>query len=134
MSTDLDLSKLSHSEKDALILMLLARLDEAHKLIAELQARIDDLTRPPKTPDNAVKFLSLKEYPTFLEDLASGFPANIPAGGAFGGDQLRVDVPRELRAHLARPEGVDAEVLGGGVVRRRPVSGDGVNGDGARMA
>jgi transposase len=53
VSTDLDLSKLSHAEKDSLILTLLARLDEAHKLIAELRARIDELTRPPKTPDNS---------------------------------------------------------------------------------
>jgi hypothetical protein len=53
VSPDLDLSKLSHAEKDALILTLLARLDEAHKLIAELQARIDDLTRPGKTPNNS---------------------------------------------------------------------------------
>ena len=48
VSTDVDLSKLSHAEKDALILTLMARLDEAHKLIAELRARIDDLTRPGK--------------------------------------------------------------------------------------
>ncbi len=53
MSTDLDLSKLTHAEKDALILTLLARLDEAHKLIAELRARIDDLSRPGKTPENS---------------------------------------------------------------------------------
>jgi len=53
VSIDVDLSKLSHAEKDALILMLMARLDEAHKLIAELRARIDDLTRPGKTPDNS---------------------------------------------------------------------------------
>jgi transposase len=53
VSTDPDLSKLSHAEKDALILTLMARLDEAHRLIAELQARIDDLTRPLKTPDNS---------------------------------------------------------------------------------
>jgi len=53
LSTDLDLSQLSHAEKDALILRLLARLEEAHKLIAELRARIDDLTRSPKTPDNS---------------------------------------------------------------------------------
>jgi hypothetical protein len=45
VSTDLDLSKLSHAEKDALILSQLARLDAALKLIAKLQARIDDLTR-----------------------------------------------------------------------------------------
>jgi transposase len=53
VSTDLDLSKLSHAEKDALVLTLLARLDEAHQLIAQLQARIDELTRPDKTPDNS---------------------------------------------------------------------------------
>jgi transposase len=53
VSTGLDLSKLSHAEKDVLILTLLARLDEAHKLIAELRVRIDELTRPPKTPDNS---------------------------------------------------------------------------------
>jgi transposase len=53
VSTDLDLSRLSHAEKDALILALSARLDDAHKLIGELRARIDELTRPPKTPDNS---------------------------------------------------------------------------------
>jgi transposase len=53
VSTDSDLSKLSHAEKDALILALLARLDEAHRLIAELRARIDELTRPGKTPANS---------------------------------------------------------------------------------
>ena len=53
MSTDLDLSRLSHAEKDALILTLLARLDEAHQQIAQLQAQIDELTRPAKTPDNS---------------------------------------------------------------------------------
>ena len=44
---------MSHAEKDALILTLMARLDEAHDLIAKLQARIDELPRPPKTPDNS---------------------------------------------------------------------------------
>ena len=53
MSTGVDLSTLSHAEKDALILTLLARLDEAHKLIADLRARIDELSRPGKTPDNS---------------------------------------------------------------------------------
>jgi len=53
VSTDVDLSKLSRAEKDALILTLMVRMDEAHKLIAELRARIDDLTRPGKTPDNS---------------------------------------------------------------------------------
>ena len=53
MSPGPDLSKMSHAEKDALILTLMARLDEAHDLIAKLQARIDELPRPPKTPDNS---------------------------------------------------------------------------------
>jgi len=48
-----DLTKLSPAEKDALILTLSARLDAALTLIAELQARIDDLTRPGKTPGNS---------------------------------------------------------------------------------
>jgi hypothetical protein len=54
VSIDLDLSKLSHAEKDALILTLSARLNEALKLIAALQARIDELTRPGKTPGKSI--------------------------------------------------------------------------------
>jgi transposase len=53
VNTDLDLSKLSHAEKDTLILSLSARLDQALKLIAELQARIEELTRPGKTAGNS---------------------------------------------------------------------------------
>lgn len=57
-----DLSKLSHAEKDALIEALLLRLAVAHERIAAqdariavLEARLDELTRPPKTPDNSSK-------------------------------------------------------------------------------
>ncbi len=50
-----DLTKLSHAEKDALILALFAQLTSAHEKIATLEARIDELTRPPKTPDNSSK-------------------------------------------------------------------------------
>jgi hypothetical protein len=48
-----DLTALSPAAKDALILALSARLDAALKLIAELQLRIDELTRPGKTPGNS---------------------------------------------------------------------------------
>jgi transposase len=55
-----DLTRLSHAEKDALILALLAQLAAAHERIAAqdariaaLEARLDELTRPPKTPDNS---------------------------------------------------------------------------------
>jgi transposase len=57
-----DLSKLSHAEKDALILALVAQLATAHERIAaqdariaDLEARLDELTRPPKPPDNSSK-------------------------------------------------------------------------------
>jgi len=50
-----DLSRLSHEEKDALILALLAQLGAAHEKIAALETRLDELTRPPKTPDNSSK-------------------------------------------------------------------------------
>ena len=50
-----DLTRLSHEEKDALILALLAQLAAAHEKIAALEARLDELTRPPKTPDNSSK-------------------------------------------------------------------------------
>lgn len=55
-----DITRLSHSEKDALILALLARLAAADERIgaqeariAALEARLADLTRPAKTPDNS---------------------------------------------------------------------------------
>jgi transposase len=50
-----DLARLSHAEKDALILALLAQLAAAHERIAALETRLDELTRPPKTPDNSSK-------------------------------------------------------------------------------
>ncbi len=57
-----DLSRLSHAEKDTLILALFAQLAAAHQRIAvqdarilALEARLDQLTRPPKTPDNSSK-------------------------------------------------------------------------------
>ena len=55
-----DLSALSHAEKDTLIVALFAQLASAHERIAAqdarilvLEARLDELTRPPKTPDNS---------------------------------------------------------------------------------
>jgi transposase len=50
-----DLAGLSHSEKDALILALLAQLASAHEKIAALEARVGELSQPPKTPDNSSK-------------------------------------------------------------------------------
>jgi transposase len=50
-----DLAKLSHAEKDALILALFRQLAAAEARIAALEARVDELTGPPKTPDNSSK-------------------------------------------------------------------------------
>ena len=62
MRTSPDLGKLSHPEKDALILTLIAQLSAAHERnaaqearIAALEARVEELARPPKTPDNSSK-------------------------------------------------------------------------------
>ena len=51
MTNALDLSKLSHAEKDALIVALLRQLAAAEARIAALEARLAELTRPAKTPD-----------------------------------------------------------------------------------
>jgi transposase len=50
-----DLTGLSSTQKDGLILALFAQLAAAREKIAALEARIDELTRPPKTPDNSSK-------------------------------------------------------------------------------
>jgi transposase len=53
---DINLSKLTIAEKDALILSLLpltGRLEAALARIAELEARLARLEKPPKTPDNS---------------------------------------------------------------------------------
>jgi transposase len=57
-----DLSQLSDADKDRLILGLIGRLAAAQETIATqasriaaLEARLDELSRPPKTPDNSSK-------------------------------------------------------------------------------
>lgn len=50
-----DLTKLSHAEKDALILALLRQLAAAEARITALEARLAELTGPAKTPDNSSK-------------------------------------------------------------------------------
>jgi transposase len=50
-----DLTRLTDAEKNALILALFAQLASAHEKIAALEARVNELTQPPKTPDNSSK-------------------------------------------------------------------------------
>ena len=56
MTPELDLSTLSHAEKDALILSLLplvGQLESALARVSELEARLARFERPAKTPDNS---------------------------------------------------------------------------------
>ena len=56
MTPDIDLSKLTIAEKDVLVLSLLplvGQLQAALARIAALEARIAQLEKPPKTPDNS---------------------------------------------------------------------------------
>jgi transposase len=56
VTPEIELSKLTVAEKDALILSLLpliGRLEAALARIAELEARLAVLEKPPKTPDNS---------------------------------------------------------------------------------
>lgn len=53
MDVDLDVGKLPHAQKDELILALFTRLEAAGRQVAELRARIDELTKPPKTAGNS---------------------------------------------------------------------------------
>lgn len=46
MPPEIDLSKLSHAQKDALIVALFARIEA-------LEQRLDEVTRPPRTPHNS---------------------------------------------------------------------------------
>jgi len=100
MINDLDLGKLSHAEKDALILTLSARLDAGLKLIAELQARIDNFTRPGKTPGNSSVPPSKGQKPN-RPDKA---PPQGPRQGSLGrkgGGRVLTAVPDEVV--IARP-------------------------------
>jgi transposase len=102
VSTDLDLSKLSHAEKDALILRLLARLEEAHKLIAELRARIDDLTRPGKTPDNSSVPSSKGQKPNRPDKAKREGPREGSLGRMGGGRALAAEPDEVVVAKPAR--------------------------------
>jgi transposase len=97
-----DLSKLSHAEKDTLILTLLARLDEAHKLIAELRARIDELTRPGKTPDNSSVPPSKGQKPNRPEKAKRQGPRTGSLGRAGGGRALSAEPDEVVVAKPAR--------------------------------
>ena len=102
MNPDLELSKLSHAEKDALILSLSAQLEARLKLIAELQARIDELTRPPKRPDNSSVPPSKGEKPNRPERGKRTGPRKGSLGRQGGGRALCAEPDEVVIAKPAR--------------------------------
>jgi transposase len=91
-----DLSALSHAEKDALILALFDRLAVQDERIAALEARLAELTRPPKTPDNSSKPPSQGQKQNRPEDAAR------PRKGRPGvGRMLHPNPDRTIDARLA---------------------------------
>ena len=100
MTAPFDLTRLSHAEKDTLIAALTVRLDAALAHIAAqdvrietLEARLEALTHPPKTPDNASKPPSQGQKPD-KTPTASSNPASA----------LARTVPRRSRTR-PRPRG-----------------------------
>ena len=102
MSSTPDLSKLSHAEKDALILTLSARLEAALKLIAELQARIDELTRPAKTPENSSLPPSKGQKPNRDDKAARKGPRAGSIGRKGGGRELTANPDETVTARPTR--------------------------------
>ena len=91
-----DLSALSHAEKDALILALFDRLTVQDERITALEARLAELTRPPKTPDNSSKPPSQGQKQNRPEDAAR------PRKGRPGvGRMLHPNPDRTIDARLA---------------------------------
>jgi len=83
-----DLSRLSHAEKDALILALWQRLEAAERRITELERK---LTEPPKTPDNSSLPPSKGQKPNRAEKMKRGGPRQGSLGRKGGGRPLACD-------------------------------------------
>ena len=88
MPSDLDLSKLSHAEKDALIVALFARIEA-------LEKRIEALVRPPKTPGNSGVPPSRGDKPHCLPGAKQSRKGHPGVGRA-----LHPDPDRVVEAHL----------------------------------
>jgi len=88
VNPDLDLSKLSHAEKDALILSLFAQLQAALARIGELEKRLDALQSPPKTPDNSSLPPSKGQKPNRPEKTRREGPRKGSLGRTGGGRPL----------------------------------------------
>jgi len=102
VNPDIDLSKLSHSEKDALILSLLAQLQAALGRIAELEKRLDALQSPPKTPDNSSLPPSKGQKPNRPAKTMRDGPRKGSLGRKGGGRALTAEPDEVVIARPAR--------------------------------
>ena len=102
MNTDLDLSKLSHAEKDALILSLVAQLQAALARIGELEKRLAELQRPPKTPDNSSLPPSQGQKPNTADQVKRSGPRRGSVGRTGGGRELTAEPDETVIARAAR--------------------------------
>ena len=91
MPPDLDLSQLSHADKDALIKALFERLAAAERRIAELEAKLNE---PPKTPDNS-SLPPSKGQKANRRDKARGAGPRQGSLGREGGGRLLASDPDE---------------------------------------
>ena len=102
MTTDLDLGKLSHAEKDALILSLVAQLQAALARIGELERRLAELQRPPKTPCNSSVPPSQGQKSNSAERGKQIGPRSGSVGRKGGGRELIADPDETVVAQAAR--------------------------------
>ncbi len=102
MNPDVDLCKLSHAEKDALILSLFAQLQAALARIAELEKRLDALQSPPKTPDNSSLPPSKGQKPNRPEKTMRDGPRKGSLGRKGGGRALTAEPDEVVIARPAR--------------------------------
>ena len=92
-----DLSRLSHAEKDALILALWQRLEGAERRIAELEAKQSD---PAKTPDNSSVPPSKGQKPNQPEKTMRRGPRKGSLGRKGGGRPLACDPDETVTAKV----------------------------------
>jgi transposase len=102
VTTDLDLGKLSHAEKDALIVSLIAQLQAALARIGELEKRVAELQRPLKTPDNSSMPPSQGQKPNTVEQGKRNGARTGSVGRKGGGRELIAEPDETVVAHAAR--------------------------------
>jgi len=74
-------------------------------------AMILPIPTPPKSPENAVRFLNLKEYANFFEDMETGFPQSKSARGGTGTLSLGAPAPGAKKLVVAQVGSYEASFV-----------------------